>query len=60
MTNYAGIELALEKAIASLQADLAFLKEVKACQDVVDSYQTEIIYLQEASEIVWQYKELET
>lgn len=60
MTNYNGIQLAIERAIAALQADMIFLKEVKAGQDIIDTYQAEINYLDEASEIVWAYRDLES
>lgn len=59
MTNYNGIQLAIERAISALQADLDFLKEVKASQDLIDTFQAEIVYLNEASEIVWAYRDLE-
>lgn len=59
MRNYDGIQLAIERAIASLQADLVFLKEVKASQDVIDAYQSDIAYLVEASDVVWIYQDLE-
>ena len=59
MTDYNAIQLSIERAIASLQADMEFLKEVKASQNLVDTYQAEITHLDTASEIVWAYRDLE-
>ncbi len=59
MTDYNGIQLAIERAIASLQSDLDFLKEMKVPQEIIDMFQAEITYLDEASEIVWMYRELD-
>lgn len=60
MTDYSAIQLALERAIAALQADLEFLREVKASQEIIDSLQADIARIDQASEIVWQYRELES
>lgn len=60
MTKYKDIQLALERAIASAQEELAFLMKVKADQGLIDSLQADIAFINEASEIVWQYKELES
>lgn len=60
MTDYNRIQLSLENAIASAQEELAFLRKVKADQSLIDALQADIININEASEIVWQYKELES
>lgn len=60
MTDYNKIQLSLENAIASAQEELAFLRKVKADQGLIDALQADIININEASEIVWQYKELES
>lgn len=60
MTDYKAVQLSLERAIASIQEELAFLIKVKADQNLIDSLQADIINIDTASEIVWQYKELES
>lgn len=60
MTDYRAVQLALERAILSAQEELAFLKRVKADQNIIDELQADIACINRASEIVWQYKELES
>lgn len=60
MTDYNAIQLALERAMAALQEDLEFLNEVKADQNIIDTLQSDIACIDRASEIVWQYRELES
>lgn len=59
MTDYNAIQLSLERAIAALQADLEFLREVKADQQIIDTLQADILNINEGSEIVWMYSELD-
>lgn len=60
MTDYNAIQLGLERAIAALQEDLEFLRLVKADQNIIDTLQGDILAIDKASEIVWQYRELES
>ena len=59
MTNYNSIQLALEHAIASAQEELVFLQKVKADPNIISSLESDIALINEASEIVWMYSELE-
>jgi hypothetical protein len=59
MIDYSSIQSSIERAVFAAQEELAFLQRVKADQNIIDSLQADILNLNEASEIVWMYAELD-
>lgn len=59
MTDYNGIQKSIERSIAALTEDLELITGLRADPRIIEELQEDINNLNEASEIVWMYQDLE-
>jgi hypothetical protein len=60
MTDYNTIQKSIERVLTSLNDDVNYLETLKADPLIIAAIREDIKNLNEASELLWQYKELES
>lgn len=59
MTDYDAVHDALLRAADAMNAEIEYLKSLRADQNIIDSLQGDIACIVRADDIVWQYQKLE-